>query len=565
MMLRHLIVSALAVSTLLSSQKYYDTEEWAALFHSKNNHQSDISDPSFYLSKERTLESEYNGALLALQQEDANLSICRYPARFRYLDKKLHLNLSFQHCENLMQFLNESRGNRASLSFASSYLESPMSYFGHTFITIHKENDRFFSQTISFAAEVPEKVTFFELASKGIGGGFSGKFVAAPYFKLFESYSTVEQRGISEYSLDLNQEEIENMLWHVYELYDISVDYKFLTNNCAFETLWLLDVARPGLHAVDRFESVVLPYETIAVLKEMGHIGEIKTQPSSIESLFDLYLTLDGNGKDFFRDLQKSDHKNEMIQESSLSQIDKDKMGYLINGYYDLLFKRYRTGKPDFDEVKAIPYTPHSELIDGEPARRGGSKLELGYLREEGKEGILLSLKPYSMNRIEERFSTLGDATLEIMNADFVKKSDQIRLEKLSIFNLESYTKRFDFYKPPSWKLQIGADRRMENKLDSSVRFGIGGSWGTENVLGYLIPQMTLYPFSGEMGMDMTSGIGIWYENLHFGMDYTQALVYSSKKPEEIVDFYWVIQHSNVSFKLRHESNGNMVSLVYQF
>ena len=149
------------------------------------------------------------------------------------------MNLSFEHCDNFKQFLKESRGETASISFASAYLESPMSYFGHTFITIHKTDNRFFSQTLSFAAEVPEKVNFFELATKGIGGGFSGKFVASPYFKLFEGYNTVEQRRISEYQLNLTQEEIENMLWHVYELYDISVDYKFLPHNCAFETLWL--------------------------------------------------------------------------------------------------------------------------------------------------------------------------------------------------------------------------------------------------------------------------------------------------------------------------------------
>lgn len=564
-MLRHLILFAVAVSIIFGSELNYQTEEWAALFHVKNNQQSDITDPSFYLSKEKTLESEYNAALSALDQDDINVTLCRYPARFRYLDKKLQLNLSFDHCDNLVQFLNESRGEAASISFASAYLESPMSLFGHTFITVHKPDNRFFSQTISFAAEVPEKVNFFELAFKGIGGGFSGKFVATPYFKLFEGYNLVEQRGISEYRLNLTKEEIEKLLWHVYELYDISVDYKFFTNNCAFETLWLLEVARPEVNIVNKFNGIVPPYQTIEILKELGLIDQIRTQPSLIEVLFTTYSTLDNDEKIFFRNLQSSETKNETIQASVLSQNTKDKMGYLINGYYDLLFKRYRIGQPDFDDVKSIPYTPHSELIDGEPTRRGGAKIELGYFEYEGREGALFSLKPYSLNRHEDQFSSLGDATLEIMNLELTKSDSHERIESLSIFSLESQTKRFDFYKPLSWNLNVGADRSFNDQLDPVLQFGIGGSWGTENILGYIIPQMTFYPSSGNIGMDVSSGIGMWYENIHCGVDYRRAIVYSEKKPEEKYSYYWVVQFSNTSLKLSSDLNNVKASIIYQF
>jgi hypothetical protein len=564
-MFRHLIVLASVISTLLSAQAYYDTDEWAALFHIKNNQQSDISDPNFYLSEDKTLVSEYNAALLALNQEDVNVTLCRYPARYRYLDKKLNLNLSFKHCENFMQFLDESRGTSASISFASAYLESPMSYFGHTFITIHKRNNRFFSQTISFAAEVPEKINFFKLAAKGIGGGFSGKFLAAPYFKLFEGYNMVEQRGITEYQLDLSEDEIENMLWHVYELYDISVDYKFLTNNCAFETLWLLEVARPNLNIVDRFDGIVPPYETISTLKEIGIVKSIQTQRSSIETIFQTYATLESEEKDFFRYLQSSDDKNKTLEASSLSVMTKDKMGYLINGYYDLLFKRYRIGKSDFDEVKAIPYTPHSELIEGEPSRRGGSKIELGYMKNHDEDWIISSLKPYSMNRLEDRFSILGDSTLEIMNIEFAKNSNKERIESLSVFNLESHTKRFDFYKPLSWKLQIGADRLIDDELNSVIHFGMGGSWGNENILGYIIPQINIYPIRGDIGLDMTAGIGFWYENIHVGVDYNQPIIYSLEEPRKKMNFYGVMQYSDVSLKVNHETDSLKISVMYQF
>jgi hypothetical protein len=375
----------------------------------------------------------------------------------------------------------------------------------------------------------------------------------------------VEQRGITEYQLDLSEDEIENMLWHVYELYDISVDYKFLTNNCAFETLWLLEVARPNLNIVDRFDGIVPPYETISTLKEIGIVKSIQTQRSSIETIFQTYATLESEEKDFFRYLQSSDDKNKTLEASSLSVMTKDKMGYLINGYYDLLFKRYRIGKSDFDEVKAIPYTPHSELIEGEPSRRGGSKIELGYMKNHDEDWIISSLKPYSMNRLEDRFSILGDSTLEIMNIEFAKNSNKERIESLSVFNLESHTKRFDFYKPLSWKLQIGADRLIDDELNSVIHFGMGGSWGNENILGYIIPQINIYPIRGDIGLDMTAGIGFWYENIHVGVDYNQPIIYSLEEPRKKMNFYGVMQYSDVSLKVNHETDSLKISVMYQF
>lgn len=565
-MFRHLFIVVIFLFKGYGSELPYETVEWASLFHVINHKQSDISDNSFYLSKERTLSSEYSAALLALDKDDANITLCRYPARYRYLSKTLDLNLSFGHCENFIQFLNESKGDEASISFASAYLESPMSYFGHTFITIHKPQNRFFSQTVSFAAEVPEKTGFLELASKGIGGGFSGKFVAAPYFKLFEGYNMVEQRAISEYRLNLTKEEIENLLWHVYELYDISVDYKFLTNNCAFETLWLLEVARPGINLVSQFNGIVPPYETIETLKQSGVIGEIKTQPSSIESIFAIYSKLNQNEKSFFKELKEKESKSKEIQISLLSDSSKDKMGYLINGYYDLLFKRYRIGKSDFDDVKAIPYTPHSEFVSGETLRGGGSKIEFGFQENDSTDWIVLSLKPYSVNRIEDRFSILSDATLEILNLTLATSSHNQRIESFTLFNLESYTKRFDFYKPLSWKMKIGSDHTLDDtRLSSMIQFGIGGSWGDENFLAYLVPQFTFYPEYGISGTDITSGMGLWFGNTHVGIDYMLPLIYSSKDPDANLNAYISFQIATSTLKVSKDSDAIRASLVYVF
>ena len=98
------------------------------------NNISEISDSNFYISKQSNPKIE----LETLLQEKSCENICKYPARYKFLSDNLDLNISFSHCEDLQNFLNDSRGETASLVFASSFLGSPTSYFGHTFIKINK-------------------------------------------------------------------------------------------------------------------------------------------------------------------------------------------------------------------------------------------------------------------------------------------------------------------------------------------------------------------------------------------------------------------------------------------
>ena len=203
---------------------------WHTLLHLRTENISDISDPDFFLSEKLSAKNELIATLDALNEENRNETICRFPARYRYLSVQLSLGLSFSHCENFQKFLQDSRGDSVSIGFASPYLDSPMSYFGHSFIKINKLDNIYFSQTISFAAEVPKDTGFFTLLYKGITGGFTGRYIASPYFKLHENYSMIEQRSLTEYYLQLTDEEIERLLWHIYEIYDMDVKYKFLYN-----------------------------------------------------------------------------------------------------------------------------------------------------------------------------------------------------------------------------------------------------------------------------------------------------------------------------------------------
>ncbi|QOY52023.1 DUF4105 domain-containing protein [Candidatus Sulfurimonas baltica] len=549
------------------AQPLAESPEWHSLLHIRDDNKSDINDPKFFLSNPFSPENEFNIAISELRSDKKDEMLCRFPARYRYLNKKLDLNITFDHCTNLNEFLKDSRGESVSMSFASSYLGSPISYFGHTFITIHKTNNRFFSQTLSFAAEIPQEVGFIDLLSKGIRGGFNGKFVAEPYFKLHEGYNIVEQRSLSEYRLNLTQDEIENMLWHAYELYDANINYKFFTENCAYEMLWFLEVARPGLKLRENFPYAVIPYETINEIKKAGLVMQIDTQPPLINSLHTIYNGFTAEEKDFFSRWKNSGDKKEELESINLSNETKDKLGYLINGYYDILFKRFHQGKGDFEDVKQLPYTPPNERYIGEPIRHGSSKIEVGYLQVNGVEGLDLNVRPILFNRIHDLYSELGDGTLEFLGLEMRRIENKTSLQSFTLLKIESLTKRFDFYHPVSWKIYAGADRSLkDSSLQPLVQVGSGVSYGTSSLLWYGMGQATVYPLKMTAGIEVLAGLSYWNGLSHIGIDFREPVFFTGRKSKGDFEAYFTTPITKkIIFKIWGKNQEAGIRLVLAF
>ncbi|MDQ1244961.1 MAG: hypothetical protein QG565_1302 [Campylobacterota bacterium] len=540
---------------------------WHTLLHIRTNSQSDIADPKFFLSKPFSPEAELVTTLSELEGNNRDDMLCRFPARYKYLNEQLALNLTFTHCENLQLFLKDSRGESASVGFASPYLDSPMSFFGHTFIKIDKLDNIYFSQTFSFAAEVSKDDGFFTLARKGIGGGYTGKFVASPYFKLNEGYTMIEQRSLTEYRLNLSEEEIERMLWHFYEIYDMDVDYLFITENCSYELLWLLESARPGLNLRNEFTSYSIPYETINAMKRRGLVTKITTEPSVVERLQRTYFEMNGEEHGYFKTLKESTDKPATLASLAITEEQRSVLAYQLNGYYDMLFKRYNTVKADFKTVKKMPYIPPKERYEGEPKRSDNSKIELGYLHTDDSVGTAFRFAPILLNRTDDRNSNLTESTLEVLSFDVNYVDHKARLENIELFTVESLSKKFDFYSQPSWKIRLGADRRLEDKkLHDVLQLGLGMAYGTPDTIVYFLAQTSLYPSQLNAGLDFLTGVGWWIENVHIGVDFDIPLAYTEKEAKYSFEGYLLLpllKDIDIKAILRKESYG--FNLLYRF
>lgn len=105
-------------------------------------------------------------------------------------------------CDDLNSSVSDPQPTSVSLVFAASFMGAPMSYFGHTFLLFHGSNTMF-SKTLSFMAEIPDKVSAMGYAYNGLSGGFNGSYQIVDYWKMIEAYNIIEGRSLIEYHLNL--------------------------------------------------------------------------------------------------------------------------------------------------------------------------------------------------------------------------------------------------------------------------------------------------------------------------------------------------------------------------
>jgi hypothetical protein len=208
----------------------------------------------------------------------------RFPARTAWLCERLGISpQSLPQNENseLATLLAQLRPREAQVVFASGYLSSPASMFGHTLIVIRgTEESQLLAQGINYAASLPPGAYDPLYVFKGLLGFFPGLFSTTPYHRKVQEYSDLDQRDLWEYRLNFTPEEVTRLLQHAWELRGIWSDYWFFDENCSFNLLFLLQAARPGLHLTERAGAWVLPVDTVRWLAEAELVAEVVWRPS---------------------------------------------------------------------------------------------------------------------------------------------------------------------------------------------------------------------------------------------------------------------------------------------
>ena len=87
-----------------------------------------------------------------------------------------------------------------------------------------------------------------------------------PYYRKVREYNDIESRDIWEYKLKLSEEEVSRVLLHLWEMQRAEFDYYFLDENCSYQLLSLLDVAREDLHLTKEKWPIIWKSFSVALL-----------------------------------------------------------------------------------------------------------------------------------------------------------------------------------------------------------------------------------------------------------------------------------------------------------
>lgn len=506
-----LIFFLLHFSFHLSARPKWEDPHWIKLLHYKKNlwgkFVSEADGQEFFLSPtgKWSPEDEFHALIESLKQQesDENKNIhCRFPARLRWLKKQgIPLELNSIECKELNFFRQQVSARSVAVVFSSYYLDNPISSFGHTFIRLGKSqtsqlSNELLDTGVNFSAQTGS-ANVFEYVVKGLGGGFRGEFRAVPYYFKVHEYNDWEQRDLWSYELSLRQEEIDFLVDHLWELKQNHFDYYFLTENCSYHILSLIEAAKPELDLTDKTSRFfVIPAETLKILAQENLINFLTLRPSPARLSQRLIRALSPEKRKLVPLVIKEpslakkfdDIYAASLLDAALSSFEiqnqqdiREKKADLISQRNRLLLTRAQipvsSKRPGFDDL--LKNAPH----DG----HGPVRFSLGSLRRDNKSWVSLGLRPAQHDILDDETSYLPKTSFEIFNILARTDGKTLELEEALLLNLMILKDITDPGRPLSWKFKSGAWRESFKTFEIH-EFGFAGGIGISKFFRHVSP-----------------------------------------------------------------------------
>lgn len=531
----------------------HEHPDWLTLIHYQPNrytegYTSQADDSDFFLSEagKHSPEAELQATLAAITApgEGDSHARCRFPARDQWLREQLDLPQSDLQCPEYDDWKATLNTETVTLVFAASYLNSPSSMFGHTFIRLDPpqdddEADLLLANTISYAADAAAHDSEILFAYKGIFGGYPGITSIKPYYEMVRLYSDIEHRDLWEYQLNLTQDEVDVMLAHAWELRDINFDYYFFDENCAYRLLALIDVARPGTDLLAEVSTHAIPSDTVRWVVDKELVEEVKYRPSaattvtySLDNLPAAHQTLAAAVANGYV----------AVDADEVSRLPARERAHLLDATYD--YVRYQSEadawprehaaplshellrtRSQIDDVAAPEKPPQPDVRDDQGHDTFRFSVAGGRMGD--RNFSQLTLRPAYHDVLDPPAGYRGGAQLQFLRLDarYYTDNDELQMEQIVGVEIRSLSPRNQFFSPLSWQVGFGG-RRTDTETDRVftpyLEGGAGGSW----MLGASVQAFAVATADLEIDDDLSKGydaapgadLGLLHQNNRFSL-----------------------------------------------
>lgn len=473
------------------------SKAWLKLVHYQKSvwgkYTSNGDTDTFFLSKNGKTNplAELEETYRAFSIENELLSgnpVCRFPARYTFLKKHFSLpTFDLTKCKEFEAFREKINPEKAFVVFSSYFINTPASAFGHTLLRFQRktEGETTHSELLDYGVNYAAVVTSdnaLVYAVMGLAGGFNGLFTAIPYYYKIREYNDYESRDLYSYELNLSQDELNFMLAHLWELGQTSFDYFYLTQNCSYHVLNLIEVAKPELELMDKIPFYVIPVDTVkALYAEPGLVQKVDYRPSLRNKL---YSETNNFSRSQIENIKNLAENGNDIHLKSKSTLDQAKEYDIAIDYYDYIHAKEILFTAGIPENKRNLLLKRSELAVESPKTDVVlNEKQLPHLSH-APERILfaqgiLDEKAYSSFEFRFALHDLLDSTIgqpPNLHIDFGKirfnyfhESKKTKLDDLTLFQVLNLSPITKFDTPFSWRANLGAKRIYDQSCSNCL------------------------------------------------------------------------------------------------
>jgi len=512
--LMHYVPNLIApgVHGLVDSPQFYNAPD------GKSNPQAEL---------DATLASFYSDVEESNDQQNPQ---CLFIARYAWLNQQLAFDpqrLPKHECKRYQKWHAGLNPSGLTLIFASAYLNSPSSMYGHPLLRVdakdQDEHTRLLAYAITFAANTDETngVTY---AMSGLFGGYAGEFSILPYYLKVREYSNLENRDLWEYQLNFTPEEVDRVLMHTWELGPIYFQYFFFDENCAYHLLGLLQVARPELDLTSQFRWWAIPTDAVReIAKQPNMLKKVVYRPSNATVVkYELSL-LDESERRLTKDLSM---RQVTVNDTALNTLPKYRAAAVLDASQDYVSYRRAIGEKDPTDTAELVHellTARSRLdVEGQTPQipvpkvrpdqgHGSSRVTLGVGQKEGNDFQELSARATYHDIMDSDEGYVRGAELEFFSLALRHyEFSPVKIEKFTPISILSLTPRDDFFQSKSWNFAAGWQRVRipdgSEPLVFSLDGGAGGAWSNQSATAL---WYALFESSTRLNQNLSDGFAL--------------------------------------------------------